>query len=394
MEEKMKKLVTLLLILTVVFACFANGNSEKAKQETAVQAAIKAAEGMTWDELLAKAREEIGDNELVVYGTTSRVKENSFTETTGIKIKTDQPDDTQIYEKMQAEVGNGIYGADVFVTTDSFNLVNLAFANGWAENYVPKDYKVHIAESDQNPLVALYYDRLFIYNNGNGSLKNYITNVWQVTEPGFKGIEMKSPLLEKCSMNFLITLTSPRWQEKLAQAYKSYYGKDWVNDGTYTSISYEWIHKFIQNCTFINKDSTVAKDLAKGNRGASGLFLFEKFRGVDYSNLTVAANEGVEGFAGFLYPIYAVVSGNAKYPYAACLYISYMLGEKGFRSLFGKDMGAYSANTSVKVAPDALAIGDQEFSFWLENCVIEDAPYISSVYAQAYTRIAQWCAAK
>lgn len=389
----MKKLIVLMLMAGIVFSCFAGGSSEKA-QDSGVQAAVKAAEKMTWDELLQKAKEEIGDNELVIYGTTSRVNEKTFTEKTGIKIKTDQPDDTQIYEKMQAEIGNGIYGADVFVTTDSFNLVNLAFANSWVVNYVPADAKQYIADSDQNPLVALYYDRLFIYNNGNGALKNYITNVWQVTEPAFKGIEMKSPLLEKCSMNFLITLTSPKWQAVLADAYKAYYGKDWVNDGSYTNISYEWIHKFIQNCAFINKDSTVAKDLANGNMGASGLFLFEKFRGVNHANLTVAANEGIEGFAGFLYPIYSVVASNAKYPYAACLYISYLMKEDGFRALFGKDMGAYSTNTSVKVAADALAIGDQEFSFWLENCVIEDPIYISSVYAQAYTKIAGWCAGK
>ncbi|MCR5760483.1 MAG: hypothetical protein K6F82_00535 [Sphaerochaetaceae bacterium] len=388
----MKKLLALVLVAGIMLSCFAGGSSESGKSD-AVQAAIKAAEKMSWDELLQKAKEEIGDNELVIYGTTSRVEESSFTEATGIKIRTEQPDDTQIYEKMQAEVGNGIYGADVYVTTDSFNLVNLAFANNWAKNYVPADYKDQIADADENPLVALYYGRLFIYNNG-GTEKNYIKNIWQVTEPEFKGIEMKSPLLEKCSMNFLITLTSPQWQEKLAAAYKSYYGKDWVNDGTYPSISYEWIHKFIQNCSFINKDSTIAKDIAKGAKGATGFFVFSKFRSVDYSQLTVAANEGVEGFAGMLYPIYSVVAGNAKYPYAACLYINYLLSENGFMKIFGKDMGAYSANTSISISENAKSAGDQEIAFWLENCVTEDSAYISTVYAQAYTKIAAWCAGK
>ncbi len=389
----MKKLIVLLLVAGVLFSCFAGGSKEAA-QDNAVKAAVKAAETMSWDELLQKAREEIGDNELVIYGTTSRVNEKSFTEATGIKIRAEQPDDTQIYEKMTAEVGNGLYGADVFVTTDSFNLMNLAFANGYVENYVPGEYKDLIADSDENPLVALYYARLFIYNNGKGSLTRAITNVWQLTEPEFKGIEMKSPLLEKCSMNFLITLTSPEWQAKLAQAYKSRYGKDWVNDGTYPNISYEWIHKYIQNCTFINKDSTIASDIAKGSKGATGFFVYSKFRSEDYSGMTVAAFDGVEGFAGMLYPIYSVVASNAKYPYAACLYINYLLSNNGFLKVFGKDMGAYSTNTSVAISDGAKAAGDREISFWLENCVIEDSAYIPTVYAQAFTKIAQWCAGK
>ncbi|MCR5732657.1 MAG: hypothetical protein K6G51_06950 [Sphaerochaetaceae bacterium] len=390
----MKKLIALVVVLSLMLSVFAGGSQEEAStQESPVQIAIKEASTLNWDDLLAKAKAEIGDNELVIYGTTSRVKENSFTEKTGIKIKTEQPDDTQIYEKMQAEVGNGIYGADVFVTTDSFNLVNLAFANGWAENYIPAEYSEKIAEGDKNPLVALYYGRLFIYNNG-GEIQNYIKNIWQVTEPEFKGIEMKSPLLEKCSMNFLITLTSPAWQAKLAEAYKSYYGKDWVNDGTYTNISYEWIHKFIQNCSFINKDSTIAKDLAAGAKGSTGFFVFSKFRSVDYSKLSVAAIEGVEGFGGMLYPIYSVIAANAKYPYTACLYINYLLSEEGFMNIFGKDMGAYSSNTAIAISEKAKSVGDQDLAFWLDKCVLEDSAYIPTVYAQAYTKIASWCAGK
>lgn len=390
----MKKIIAAILVASVMLCVFAGGSKEEATvQESPVQIAIKEAASLGWDELLAKAKAEIGDKELVIYGTTSRVQENSFTEKTGIKIKTEQPDDTQIYEKMQAEVGNGIYGADVFVTTDSFNLVNLAFANGWAENYVPAVYSDKLAQGDKNPLVALYYGRLFIYNNG-GKMNNYIKNVWQVTEPEFKGIEMKSPLLEKCSMNFLITLTSPEWQSKLADAYKSYYGKEWKSDGSFANISYEWIYKFIQNCSFINKDSTIAKDLAAGAKGSTGFFVFSKFRSVDYSNLSVAALEGVEGFGGMLYPIYSVISSNAKYPYAACLYINYLLSEDGFMNIFGKDMGAYSSNTSVSISEKAKSVGDQDLAYWLDKCVLEDSAYISSVYAQAYTKIAAWCAGK
>ena len=195
----MKRTLAVLLVLGVVFACFAGGSAEAPKQESSVQAAIRDAQTLTWDQLLAKAKAEIGDNELSIYSNSSRLNEATFTEKTGIKVKADQPDDTQIYEKMEAEIGNGLYGADVYALQDSYMLMNFAIANGYLENYVPLDYKGSMDASATDPLVICYLSRLFIYNNGKGNLKNLITNVWQVTEPEFKGIEMKSPLLEKAS---------------------------------------------------------------------------------------------------------------------------------------------------------------------------------------------------
>ena len=390
----MKKVLAILLVLGVVFACFAGGAAEAPKQESNVQAAIRDAQTLTWDQLLAKAKAEIGDNELSIYSNSSRLNETTFTEKTGIKVKADQPDDTQVYEKMEAEIGNGLYGADVYALQDSYMLMNFAIANGYLENFIPMEYKGSMDASATDPLVICYFSRLFIYNNGKGNLKNLITNIWQVTEPEFKGIEMKSPLLEKGSMNFLITVTSPEWQEKLAKAYKSYYGKDWVNDGKFENISYEWIYKFINNCTFINKDSTIAKDIASGAEGSVGFFVYSKLRSVDYTTLAVSATEGVEGFSGLVYPFYGMVAANAKYPYTACLYLTYLMSSEGYNAIFGKDMGTYSTNKTTKISDNAKDAGDRELDFWLGTTVVEDRDYIPTVYAQAYTKIAEWCASK
>lgn len=65
---------------------------------TDVQEAIREAASLSWDQLLEKAKAESGDNELHVYGTTSRVNEESFTEKTGIKLTASNPNDSQIYE--------------------------------------------------------------------------------------------------------------------------------------------------------------------------------------------------------------------------------------------------------------------------------------------------------
>ena len=389
----MKKILSVLIALTL---CMGLMLPMVASAETDVAKVIAEAQNMTWDELLAKAKEEIGDGELGIMSTTSRViNEQSFTELTGIKLaEGSNPNDSKIYELMEGEIGAGLYTADVILTQDSFMLVNKAVANGWVLNYVPKGLADIALESDLNPLVCTYNTRLFFYNNGgNKDMKPY-TNGWQLTEPEFAGMEFKNPVDEKTSMNCLITMTSEKYQAKLAEAYKSYYGKEWVSDGTYMNIAYEWIHKFIMNCTFINKDSTIASDVAAGAPGSSGLFVFSKLRSVDTANMAGCYNDGIEGFAGFLYPIYIQIAANAKYPYTACLFVNYCTSVNGYTNVWGKDMGSYSVNPEAPISENAISYGDQPLAYWQDCTIVEDPVHVQNVYAFAYTQIAMWCASK
>ena len=386
--KKAALIVAMILCMSFLLPAFATA-------ETEVQKAIAEAATMSWDDLLAKAKEEIGDNELVIYSNTTRVNEPSFSEKTGIKMADPKnPTDSEVYELLEQEVGNGVYGADVYLLQDCFMLMNYAIAGGMLENYVPEEYKANILESDQYPLVCVYLNRLFIYNDGGDKEAKTYKNVWQFTDPEFKGIEFKNPMNEKSSLNFLVSLTSEKWQAKLAEAYKSYYGTDWVSTGEFENISYEWIYKFLMNCTFVSKDSTIAADVANGAPGSAGLFVFSKLRSVDATNLTLCANDEIEGFAGLMYPIYAMVAANAKYPYTACLYINYLLSEEGYNTIFGSQMGTYSVNTSIDVGENAKSFGDHPITFW-QNCLVaEDAEHVQNVYFEATDKIAQWCASK
>lgn len=389
----MKKVVSIVVMLAVLFAGFASGTKETVKGETPVQAAIRDAATLNWDQLLAKAKAEIGDNELLVMGSTSRFDDQSFTDRTGIKVKATNNGSSEIFEKVSAEIGAGLYSTDIVASVDSYNF-NYAWLNGWLENYVPNEFSSRISEEDQNPLVLLYYNRLFMYNNSKGALQNYIKNVWQFAEPEMKGFEIKNPLLETNTMNFLITLTKEENQKILADAYKSFYGKEWKNTGEYTNIAYAWVHKFLQNAVFNNSDGTIVKNLAKSKPGATGVAVYSKLRSGDVSSIGVSAFEETEGFAGFLFPLYAGVTATAKYPYTACLYINYCLGEEGFMNIFGKDMGGYSSNRDVTISKNAKESGDQELPFWRECLIAEDMDYVTSVYAQAFTLFSQWCADK
>jgi iron(III) transport system substrate-binding protein len=82
----------------------------------------------------------------------------------------------------------------------------------------------------------------------------------------------------------------------------------------------------------------------------------------------------VEPFAGFMYPMYVMVSANANRPYTAMLFIEYLMSKDGFTP-WGKSIGAYSPNPEI--TPNE---GDLGLDVWKENLVIEDPEYILESY--------------
>jgi len=85
-----------------------------------------------------------------------------------------------------------------------------------------------IPEKYQNPLVFQFINKVFIYNSEK-TQKSVIKNVWELTEPKWKGlVQFKDPKLEGVNANFLTMITSPEWSGKLAKAYEDLYGKKLV----------------------------------------------------------------------------------------------------------------------------------------------------------------------
>lgn len=387
----MKKLLSILVVLLLAFACFAKGTEEVAQELTPVQKALKDAATLSWDELVAKAKAEIGDNELILISNTSEFDEPGFTAKTGIKVKRDALDSGLIVSKLATDVGAGAYCGDVAITGDSVGVLGL-LDEGLVENFIPAAVSDKLIEEAKYPYTSMYSSRLFGYNNGNGTIENRLYNIWQLTEPEFKGFEMKNPLTTTQTLSWFITLTSEHWQNEIAKAYKSYYGKDWVNTGKFKNISYEWVYKIIQNITLGTKDGTIVTNLENGKAGSLGMAVYSKLgKG---KGITVSAFEGVEGFAGYLYPQATIIASNTKYPYAAACYISYIASEEGFNNCFGGVTGVYSTNPDVELNPVQVKAGDKTFNFWKDYLVVEDSSYVDTVYAEAFTIMSQWLAEK
>lgn len=405
---KMKKIVPLVLAAcTILTGCNrgGTGGNSNLKNET-----IIAAEGMTYDELLAKAKEEVGNRTVSVYGNSSQLEKalKKFTEETGIKVNNTKEGDADIYNHLSTAFQSNTYIADMVLLQDGNMLQSEMLDPGYLLNFIPKEASGTIADDDTVPMAAVYLNKIFMYNNFNAegtehSLKNYITNVWQlagtaadkghIANPSFK-----TPTTENVNMNFLVMLTSDAYVAKLKTAYKNFYGKDYVEEKAYKNIGYKWVAEFLKNSQAHSSDGTACKDVAKAKGGTVALVNYNKIKDLKGDDVYGAENvnnlsfpslelgdKKVDGFGGFCYKMYSMVAANAKYPYAACALVSYITSKAGFENAWGAKAGYYSTNKTTKIASN-----DKEIAWWKERLVVEDPEVVAANYEDVSMFVKQY----
>ncbi|OHD23985.1 MAG: peptide ABC transporter ATP-binding protein [Spirochaetes bacterium GWB1_59_5] len=360
----MKKLVILsLLIVAVVSMTAAMGEKEGA-------AAQPAEKVMTHDELVAAAKAE---GRVVVYSITSRIAgaATDFEKLYGIKVEASNLKDGELIEKVTKEVGGGITGADFVISQDSGRVFGQLIATGYLVNYVPPTLKSVIPVKYQSPLTFQLINKVFIFNSEKNQ-SPVIKNVWELTEPKWKGlVQFKDPKSEGVNANFLTMLTSPEWSSKLDRAYQDLYSKKLVL--TTKNAGYEWIKRFFENGLVLgNSDTTISENIGiKGQpQQTLGLFVYSKTRFDAKKNLALLPMTEVVPFSGFIYPAFIQLTKNAKNVNAAKLFIEYLMTKEGFAP-WAKDVGSYSANPTI-----AVNEGDYPVSFWAPRLVPEDPQFL------------------
>ena len=387
----MKRILSLVLALALLLGACAIASAET------VEEALAAAATMTNEELYEKAKAEMAAGaQLNFYSTTS------FAETAAANFMADYPeldgkvvyaeiDDVETYTILTNTIGSGVKdSADMALTQNGPDLKTYLLDEGLTLTYFPDALKDVVSEAEQEPAVVTYVNSLLIYHNGEGSVN--LTNVWELTEEKWKDrIFFKDPTNETVNINFLIMLTSEKWNARLEEAYEARYGKAW-EAGKFESAALEWIDGFLANVNYTyTSASKMAAGIASGAPGNMGLFVFSKLRKVDEAdrgNLTVVQFENeVEGFSGFMYPIYATVCKDTECPYTCALFINYLLSEQGFAGpkSWNSSQGYYSPNKTI-AKPEGVE--DEPYEYWSERLVIEDLEYIDEHYIDVYEFIA------
>jgi iron(III) transport system substrate-binding protein len=367
----MKKGSVLAILLTVlVISIGLIASCSKGSQSSVPQGGGTPERVLTHDELVAAAKAE---GRVVVYSITSRISNaaENFEKLYGIKAEYSNLKDGELIEKVTQEVGGRIDGADFVISQDSGRVYGQLIAPGFLVNYVPESMKQIIPQQFQDPLIFHMINKVFIFNSEK-TQEAVIKNVWEVTDPQWKGlVQFKDPNTEGVNMNFLTMLTSPEWSAKLEQAYEKLYGRRLVL--TTKNAGYEWIKLFFGNGLVLgNSDTTISENIGIKGQGRTtmGLFVYSKTRFDASKNLALTPLTEIEPFSGFIYPVFLHLTANAKHPNAAKLFIEYLLTVEGFGP-WAKDVGAYSSNPNVPVNE-----GDYPVSFWDSRLIPEDPQFI------------------
>jgi iron(III) transport system substrate-binding protein len=338
------------------------------------------------DELVRLAKAE---GALTVYsvGTWHQKLAAAFGEKYGITINFTQLSDGQMSEKVAKEASANVAGADVIFTQDAGRAYSELYEPEYVLNYVPPAVRALIPPQYHDPLTWAICIKTFLYNSEKSEAQP-IQNIWEVTEPEWKGrIQLKDPFTEGVNMNFLTMLTKSEHAEKLSRAYKSRYGKDIVL--TTPNAGYEWIKAFFSNELILgSSDTRIAEAIgAKGQpTQLMALVTLNKARLNDAKGLVSKTVQQMEPYAGFWYPIFGFVPSNTRNVNAAKLFIDYCFSDEGFN--VWTQLGDYSTNPKT-VNPNDPNTLDQwnqwllgEDPRWLSEHRTEVEEFLNSFYSK------------
>lgn len=378
----MKKLFALLLwflMAASLFACAAPQAQTPSTEPTAAEtpaapAEVTAEAELSQEELIAAAKAE---GTLNVYGVHSYIEKAAaaFSQKYGINVVWTQLGETELIEKVAGECAAQVSGgADLIFAQDAARLQAEIINPGYIYEWSSERLGALTGDTDMSMAVFEYSCKALIYNNELTGDTAYLTNIWQITDPQYKGqFSMKDPYSEGVNFNFFTMLTRDDIAAELADAYKAYYGKD--IELTTENAGYEFIKAVYENGVVLGTSDTKISEAVGAKGQAStwvGFFSVQRFATAADKDLALAMNTEMAPFVGYYYPIRSIILNNGTHTNAAKLFVEYMLSEEGWQ-FWANNVGDYSANVNLPYA------GDISFEQWQTMAIGEDAEY---VYAQ------------
>lgn len=176
------------------------------------------------DAILAAAKQEKPIN---IYDSTGKIVEmaDKFSAKYGLKATGVKVSANSQLEMIIRESQSGNVQGDVVLITDAPSALAQLLPAGFVENYLPGDMVAKIPAQFQNPLAISTNANVWAYNT-EAYDKCPVTNIWELTEPKWKGkVAMVDPLSKSTYTDWFNQLEA-HGNEKVAAAYKAHFGKD------------------------------------------------------------------------------------------------------------------------------------------------------------------------
>ena len=300
------------------------------------------------DELVAAAKTEAP---ITVYAVTGKIVETAkaFSEKYGVQATGKKVNESGQVELMIRESQAGNVVGDVAVAMDVASAMAQLLPEGIAESWLPPDLEKDIAPDARNPLTVVSDAHVWTYNTEKYQTCP-VTNIWQLTEPKWKGKLAMLDLLDKPLYADWFNQMETHLDDKVAKAYEDLYGKKL--ETSEQSATAAWVKAFAENGPLLSDSTTVAN--AAGAPGQAEPFFVitstAKYRDNVTNGLKLGICAGVEPFTGFLYPGYGLIAKGTKSPNAARLFVHYLMTEEGISAQTAD--GKISGNTTVALPAD------------------------------------------
>ena len=291
-------------------------------------------------------------------------------------IEFDVADTDGIDTKMSAEQESGNVVGDVWFNSDGHILFGQFVPNEWLWSFVPRDVSIPELTADRPFAIARHSTDVIGYNNKVHPDGCPLTNIWQLTEPVYKGkFFMEDPMSDVSTMAKIATFVQNA--DEMAQAYKDLYGKDWTTDELAVAdasgmvpenAGYLWLKKLAYNDVVVLDDGDMVDaafaglELPEGEEPGFGWTGYSSYEATQEGELNMAPCFGMEPVMGIFKTSYLAVANNAPHPNAAKLFIRFILSEAGFEPW--NEIGTYPAAEGLPVFEDNLPLDELLPQVW------------------------------
>jgi iron(III) transport system substrate-binding protein len=381
MEEEMKtfvKFMTLLVMLSLLVSC-AQATPAPVEEENVSENPASEEVKLTPNEEWAKANgigpfQPAADDWAAI--EAAAIKEGKVTvyaNSGGVEdlpdawyalypdIEFDVADTDGIDTKMAAEQESGNVIGDVWFNSDGHILFGQFVPKQWMWWFVPRDITIPELTEDYPFAIARHSTDVIGYNNKFYPDGCPINNIWQLTEPQYKGkFFMEDPVSDVSTMAKMATF--PQNSDEMAKAYLDLYGKEWTTDEYATAdasglvpenAGYLWLKKVAYNGVVVVDDGDMVDaafaglELPAGEEPGFGWTGYSTVEATEEGELNMAPCFGMEPIMGIFKTSFLGIANNAPHPNAAKLFIKFILSEAGFEPW--NEIGSYPAAQGLSV---------------------------------------------
>jgi len=302
--------------------------------------------------LIASAKAEKPIN---IYDSTGKIVEmaKAFSEkyqikATGIKVSAN----SQLEMIIRESQSNNVQG-DVALITDAPAALAQLLPEKFVESYLPPGVAGKLPQQFADPLAISTNANVWAYNTEVYD-KCPVSNIWDLTEPKWKGKIAFIDPLTKASYTDWFNQLATYGNDQISGAYKAKFGKD-LKTAEKTAAA-AWIKAFAANGPLITDADDPISD-AVGAAGQKepfiGLLSSAKFRDNKAKGYKLGLCQGMQPWSGFTYLKLALIAAKTQSPNAAKLFVSYLLSQDGIAPQM--EDGKISTNPDVKMPADEPA---------------------------------------